>query len=336
MKFLLFSVNSHGVRLCESTNSAIVQKHRKDNLTSYFGKCELPTFQSVLSKVIERSQADIVVYAFQDEPVKGTYFHSEFLQGEMANIGYKLLTRDTMFRPGVGLRTSVYMVDSGNHQKPKTKSKTYTCKDISIKSLGSGGALGIYLDFDADGKWGFINMEMKKMALKVEDTSQDSTELGYEANLGRQKDLFRNNKCFIDTYTNLVRGMGLSGVFMLGDMGYRMISPISKREILEMTDAQLKEYFSNHDELNQQMSKGGIPKLLEGDVHFPPTCLERTGSKYYTGWCDRILFNRQGGAEIKVIEYDRIMDGEKALSESKPLALSDHIAIYGLYEAVMK
>lgn len=338
MRFLIFSINSNGVRWCESTNATIVKKHRREHLVSYFGKCELPTFQASLTKIIDRSEADIVIYSFQDEPAKGSYFHSEFLQGEMAVIGYKLLTRDTMFRPHVGLRTSIYMMDAGSGaslKKPKIKTKNYTCKDITIKSLGGGGAMAIYLDFDTDGKWGIINMEMKKIAINADDRSRDSTDLGYEANLGRQKDLFRNNTCFTNTYTNLVEGLGLNGVFMIGDMGYRMITPVSYRELEDMTEAQLKEFFTEKDELNLQMRKENIPKLSEGNVSFHPTCLEKVGKKYYTGWCDRILFNRQGETTIKVIEYNRLLDESKAVAELKPLALSDHIAIYGIFETAI-
>lgn len=331
MRVLIFNVNADGVALCESDQQAVVDQHRKGSRLSYLGKCKLPTFQKSLNAIIARAQADIIVYAFQDEPAKGTYFHSEYLKGEMSRQGYVLAERDVSNTPGVTLRTSVYLVDRGSDKKPTTSTKSYTYKGLSSKSLGSS-ALAIYLDMDAGGKWAFININAKAIPVSQKDLSEDSDELGYKGKLGRQKDLLKTNEFITNVYTQLAVGKGLSGVFICGDWGYRMLSPISKRELLAFTSEQLQQVFQDRDELTQQLGKQLIPGLLEAEVKFFPTCQEKKGSSYYTGWCDRVLYNQKPGVTITPVEYNTIADLDKSQDQGIPLALGPHMAIYGLYD----
>jgi hypothetical protein len=292
LKIFTFTWNTESNRLAESLSVDTVKENRETIFTGYCFNSEIPDFFPALASKIVESEADIVVFAMQEDVSPGNYFHSHFLKEEMPKMGYFLVHRNKMMGVGVttykalfnfdiklrGLRTSVYAKKSLAYQIQENEKNVintigYSSNEYPTHPIfRNKGGLASYIMIPSFGLLAIINCH-----IIFNSKSLLETEVKKDLMI-RQSDVQTQNVCFNDIYRSLVLNLPVKPnyVIYLGDFNYRMVT-IGKLTTQEITALDLAEAFEKRpsmelfkncynffDELKEQQDKKLIYEFEEG------------------------------------------------------------------------
>ena len=99
MKALVFTWNTGGLRLCETSSQGRADRSRYEALFPR-ATCVAPDFFEVIRDIVQRRRPEIIAVSTSDEPATQSYFHSEFLPKIFGDIGYQLWSRETLHTVG--------------------------------------------------------------------------------------------------------------------------------------------------------------------------------------------------------------------------------------------
>lgn len=164
---LCYSWNSDQIKICPSyqNNRNPGENFTQGGFLSRSSSCYNPLFFDEIAVEIQKFQPKIIVFTTENEPIEGTYFHSDFLPAQLNILGYKLLTRDKYVADNDqtnALRMSIYIQKNDNSIQSVELNKglifndnKYQCDKIY---LGVPKALVIYLQ-STFGSFAFIGVQ---------------------------------------------------------------------------------------------------------------------------------------------------------------------------------
>lgn len=313
-------------------------------------------FFPALKEEILLNSPDIFVIGFQEDRKPGSYFHSYFLPNKMKEIDYKLLKRTRLM--GIGL-TTMQGINQGDFFQRGLRISVYCKKNLyeTLKfeeremclAMGnegqsyyydnlffSKGAIVSYLVLPKIGRIAFICCHLPF------DSSSLIKAKKSENNFLRQNAINISNVCLNKIIEELVLSKDCvpNHVILFGDLNYRVSNTIIKNNSIEDLNLNLMYSF---DELKSQMNKENIFSFSEGidnkGPSFLPTSKLNRFRQYKWGkfmqripsWCDRILyakFKEEGNPyNLSCKKYERFDRGYS-------MSLSDHAAVYGIYDFV--
>lgn len=132
LKLLSFFWDAENLRLCETSSQKEADK-RRSGLGYIFGRktCFAPDFmkniEKYLNKYTEQDAVDVVAISTV-EKTSDSYFHREYLQESMGEIGYVLFHRSTLNNIGDGdnsLRLSIYIRSSIEDEFTLERNRSY-------------------------------------------------------------------------------------------------------------------------------------------------------------------------------------------------------------------
>jgi len=342
-KILIFSWNHQAVRIGEvervddekeiSESSGIVwsiSKIYESYPADFFPEWE---------QIIIRSDPDVVVFGSQEDPIPGSYFHSDFLPKKMADLYFNLQKRTRLMGLGIetykaiktldfklrGLRLSVYAKPhltgiielEERHMRDFLGEKGQLWANCSFPLLQSKGAVASYLKiptmepiaficahlpFDADSlKQAYLNKEPK-----IREKAIAYCNLSFNYLL---QELVFNVQLGTDK-----EPMDIGHVFFFGDLNYRVFSIVSGFEniFLPANPEILKRVWQENDELYHELKKGRILLDFQEGINgegplFLPTCkMKKPRKEIDESTCISDLFN-VGKGQRKPSWCDRIL-----------------------------
>lgn len=227
--------------------------------------------------------------------------------------------------------------------------------NCSLPVLQSKGAVASYLKIPGMGPIAFIcahlpfDAESLKQSLNRKDPHIRERAVAYSNcsfNYLLQELIFNVKLEDFSTFANIEH------IFFFGDLNYRVFSFEKgfEKRFLRASESTLRDIYMNNDELRQELNKGQIFLNFQEGITgkgpmFLPTCKMRKprpdpdtiteiSQLYNVGsgqrqpsWCDRILYYNKGDIRMRIgcIAYDRLDAGET-------MKMSDHAAVYGIYE----
>jgi hypothetical protein len=297
LKIFTFIWNTESVRLGETLSRDLLDQHRESYFSDFHFPCEIPDFFPSLMKEITSSDADICVFAFQEDSKPGSYFHSHFLTAEMPKYGYCLVKRTKLMGVGKttydalfsfdfklrGLRLSVYAKkDLAEEILEEEKAlisdlgsteKEYVCTSVITRNKGG---ISAYVRVPRIGTIAFINAHLPFNSQSLIDSTlrQDP--------MIRQNDVQIQNVCFNEIYRRLALDLPVKPdyVIYMGDFNYRIKgrtvvdqdgneNHITAYEIAQIFERRptsdiFHKFYTRYDELFEQMSNQYIYRLNEG------------------------------------------------------------------------
>lgn len=292
---MCFSWNASGLRFCST-----MFEHEKQK--GFFAKiasksdCVTPDFFKEISKVIQDKNPGLVVMSTQDEDSSNTYFHAEFLEGEMSRLHYKQLKRDKLdgvgetasknpYDPklipsgkpgGSALRISVYarndIFDALEVQEKKLTDffnsnkipRTFKCeKDSTV-----AGAIVTYVTHPTYGRYAFITVHLPMGTAALKYTK------GMNYKEFRQNIKTTNSFCLQQMKNKFLHSvedpnMKPEHIIIMGDFNYdvvmdngaNVISQTQVQDWVKSVDANKIKQLQKWDELEDIKKDGSV---LEG------------------------------------------------------------------------
>ena len=365
MKIFVFSLNTQSLRFYESLSEEVVRLHRTDTVSGWLYNGIYADFLPELLEKIKQSDADIVVFCSQEEVFPGSYFHTHLLRDVMNEMLYSLY--DDMSLMGVGktsvknilkgdptvrgLVCSVYVKEQIHFTSPCPRKK-YLKNCYTDSVFRNKGATCIYLTLSSgsqhsrDITLAIVNAHLPFDASSLVQSVQKKDAIIRQDALNKQNDFF--NAFYRHLILNSPAVNDNFCAVLAGDFNYRFLpyfnwsASQTRMDIMRyfpLTPEKIPEFrkmFAQNDEFTIQKEKKNIYSVDEGPDNggplFPPTCKLDTrrnpGTLFYkTGkwdqrtpsYCDRILHKN-----LTCLEYDIFNVGN--------ISLSDHVAVYGIYE----
>lgn len=350
---LCFSWNASGLRLCETMSQKLADENRRGFKAFITSKkaCVPPDFFEDIRRFITDMNPDLILITTQQEQIKDTYFHSDFLPHTLAEINYTLIERDKLeninepvpnfqgaLRVSLFARNDIIKDLTSKIIRYETK---LVCKQDEIRS----GAVATCVNHRIYGTFIFIGVHL---------VSFNRVKIDYKSY--RTVVQSTNNICLTKIMNHFINEK-IDYIFMLGDFNYDIVVPNKNTtEIIEDMKSdlpsKLKEYYEKYDELRKAtMSddnplygfKEGVssngPLFLptwelsrnrssecEDETKINPTCFTIHSSYGGIGWHNRILYKEtlEKPYVIHCKAYNRI--------DVKNMHLSTNAGILGFFE----
>lgn len=240
LTILIWNWNADGIRLCSSLAQPEENREREGFWAFVTRKkdCLVPDFFEPLMAHIRARKADIVVFTTQEEPVSGTYLHSDFLQERMPEVGYVLVGR--VVQDGVGevasgrslgrdqeaegsLRISVYVRRSLDTEFTLMQGAAPSPPRAECRAEGSGrvsGMVGLYMTSTTYGRIAFLNVQLPDGNVNFRDSRK------------RAQAAASNQLCLTSMLDRLVFDLDAANsrpdyVFLIGDLNSHVFIPDS-------------------------------------------------------------------------------------------------------------
>lgn len=372
MKFFIFSWNTQSIRLYESLHEGIVKLNRQDKTTTFLYNGEYANFLPQLLSKIEKSEADIVIFCFQEDVYPGNYFDL-LLKQELSNLHYDFYKSQRLLGVGKttlknlsnydvtmrGLSTMVFIKDLVNFED-NSPFERYIPKFWYKSIMRNKGGMCMYITF-GNSTLAIINSHLQFDASNLTDS------VIHQDLMLRQDSLNKQNELFNEIYRNFILNTSIPNLscIFVGDLNYRFI-PVcnwsATRTFGEIFRLLNHFYFENNnddeteqekdeykrmfhefvlknDEYEQQRAKKNIYLLDEGvnneGVFFPPTC--KLNKKRETSEISMKSY-KYGKTDQRVpswcdrILYKNIRCLKYDIFDVGNIKLSDHLALIGIFD----
>lgn len=372
MKIFVFSWNTQSIRLYESLHEGIVKLNRQDKTSTFLYNGVYADFLPQLLLKIKESEADIVIFCFQEDVYPGNYFKL-LLDEELTTMNYEFYHAQRLLGVGKttlknlsnydvtmrGLSTIVYIKDLINFEDNSPYEK-YIPKFWYTTLFRNKGGMCMYITF-GDKTLAIINSHLQF------DANNLTQSVIQQDLMLRQDSLNKQNELFNELYRQFVLKMDIPNLacIFVGDFNYRLV-PIcnwsaarTSSEIFRLLNhfyfennnddetleekeeykRMFREFCIKNDEYEQQRAKKNIYLLDEGVNNggplFPPTC--KMNKNRAEG---KILISsyKHGKSDQRVpswcdrILYKNITCLEYDIFDVGNIKLSDHLALIGIFE----
>lgn len=293
---MCFSWNASGLRICEMMSQKEADKLRSGLKGRMLMKkpCIAPDFFSNISELLRLKSPSLVAICTEDEDKKDTYFHSDFLPFNMAELGYTKLKREKLdgsgqiasggkFKnvptgdpSGGSLRLSIYAKD--------TVAEVLILQEAEIKQFFANqgqlkgnckqgdkvsGAIVSYVWHPVFGKFAFIGVNIADGVTGLKISENLSSKSAREAKLSA------NKLCLISIIHKFVEDdknkseAKPNHVFLMGDLNYDLVLEDKKGfDLLKDISADISvskiKGLHQYDELKQALSSPPLEGFKEG------------------------------------------------------------------------
>lgn len=281
----VFTWNADGLRLCETLSRKEADNSRgyRKLVTGKIYPCTIPDFFIPIRDIIQSNDVDLIVIGTVEEPVRGTYFHSELMPHHLQSIGYYLLKHEKVEKIGdpssklpnkindtgeTSIRMSIYV-------KRKLLSILKVEEEYLEQLIGDKGQIALRCERDSPfkrisgavaayvwhplyGRFVFICVELPS-GVSILRMGNSPDYLSY-----RQLMRAGNQVCLINMLNRLVhdpRGHQPNHVMIFGDLNYNISIPNfypaqSIRQIsTNLSPTLFKELYITYDELYDDIQK---------------------------------------------------------------------------------
>jgi len=343
---LCFSWNSDKTPLCEGylKNKTSQKISKSGGVFTKPSDCYNPIFFDSILEEIERYDPAIVVITTENDPVNGSYFHSDFLPIMMKSIepydrtgekNYRLLIRDKYVDDDNtnALRMSIYVKQNNTTIRSVELSKGYIFNDnkdkCEVQYMGTAKGMALYLQTKL-GTFAFVGIQIPH---KYKDAGV----------------------CIKSMEDKFIEGKNLDSFFLMGDFANDFV--------INETDKS-QNLFDVIDQIRAGGIPAGVTENLQVEANGKKKFLVPTYSRSYSdkfvnssmpnraaqtyedainnstgelqlGFHDRIFYNHLKGYDMKCVEYRTIVGSPMLMGNNQNVSRTrNHLGVLAVYEVV--